>query len=592
MIQKNLLCRAKGHTAVFTQLVFDIKKYYPGFSKSEHKTLQGALQFLEGFSVETFYQRVFIINILLKTKPDIDTILACLFIPIDGVEFSDEEVLQNSGANAFFLQQEVIRVSTILYQGEKNADVVRRFLLSQIEDVRVLYIRIAKRIGLLQKIFHGDLIVNPRKRKRYIDGALAIGVPILAELGIYSLKTSLEDVCFGLIYPEKLADIKQKVERTKEIREKIISYLEEELSILLSLKKIPFIKISGRNKGFASIAKKIAKKEYATLDEVTDVLAIRIITQTQEDCYSVLSELHSHKDFLESHFQDYIASPKTNGYQSIHTLLVGLLDDDTPVEIQIRSQEMDDHAEMGSASHWSYKGGETILKSRETNNTPENTKTRLQIKSDRFHKIKQKLPAKIYPITPTGEIKELPIGATPVDFAYSIHSDIGDHCSGAVVNEKIFPLSGKLATGDMVGLLTDKNKKPNPAWLDFVVSQSAKQKIRLYLNLHEDEFSVSTHHSKKEEIKNAKNERLKKLEKARNIQRKRTKEPTVQITIGGEQDIPHHFAQCCCPQEKPEIIAYSSSTRDFVIHSQNCRNLKNLEKNRLIEANWSENSNA
>ena len=233
MIQKNPLCRAKGHLNVLTQLVSDIKKYYSDFSESEHKTLQGALQFLEEFSIETFYQRVFIINTLLKTKPDIDTILACLFIPIDGVEFSDEEVLQNTTLNAFFLQQEVIRVSSIIYQGEKNANIVRRFLLSQIEDVRVIYIRIAKRIGLLQKIFHGDLIVHPRKRKRYIEGALSIGVPILAELGIYSLKTSLEDICFGLKYPEKLRAIKQKVERTKEIREKIISHLEEELSNLL-----------------------------------------------------------------------------------------------------------------------------------------------------------------------------------------------------------------------------------------------------------------------------------------------------------------------------------------------------------------------
>jgi RelA/SpoT family (p)ppGpp synthetase len=594
---------------VFKNILSAVLEYYPEITEKEEKQLKECLFFVEKEYPENFFRRHERSLILLPTQPDIPTLIACFLLNFRGEkELSLEEVKSKFGDSVSELLKGIQKISKISFQKKTNTDVIRRFLLSQVDNIRVLYLRSTQRIELLQRIKKKEIYLSPETLQKVLTGSIEIGAKLLAQLGMYDLKTQMEDLCFEIQNPEEFQQLQKKLTKTKEIREKYIHLAIEKLQNIFAEKNIEIVKIKGRNKGFFSVAQKIKRKDYASVDELNDVLALRIIVKDVASCYSVLSALHAQTQFLESHFVDYIAIPKENGYRSIHTSIEGLVPDNIPVEIQIRTVEMDHNAEIGSAAHWAYKQKE---------DTSGLNKDEVEVSDvshlSVFEALKKKLPEKIYPMTPEGEVKELPVNATPIDFAYAIHSEIGDHCVGAKVNGKIHSLNKPITTFDTVEILTNKNKQPNPEWINFVVSDSARHKIQSFLNrkyLAENPEKISGTISQKisdnlvnalpvhpkknvDEKTDDKNVELrtKKKEKGKSSKNKKSKISidSDEIIIGGEKNMVYHFAQCCNPELPDSIVAYSSTNRDFVIHSLECKNLqhlRSLDPYRVVSAEW------
>ena len=568
--------------SMYNTIIDSVLLYNPYILDEQKNYLKNILEFLYEQSVEIFRIRSVIILVLLKLEPDMPTILACLVHELEEEVIDTEILSQVLCIDALYLTRELKKISTIHYQSPKNAEIIRRYLLSKIEDVRVLYIRLAKRIGILQIIRDNPHFYTEKKRQRTLESVHFIIIPLLSHLGLYRLKTIAEDLYFE-ITNKKEFDFIQKSTRDVYVSNHVntaftekIQQIKHGISEVLQKENLVDIEIFGRKKGIYSIFKKIQTKDYHSIDDVQDIFALRIVTYSVEECYKVLSVLHTHYRHEENHFSDYIATPKLNGYESIHTIICY---ENTFVEVQIRTQEMDYNAEVGTASHWAYKGIKNISKNSEAQKVSEG---RNVYKNKQFNALKNSLPKKIYASTPTGEIKELSVGATPIDFAYSIHSDIGDHCSGALVNEKIVPLTYKIKEGDMIGILTDKNKFPKKEWLDIVVSESARQKIKSYL------FSIGEKVLSRID-KNQNNSDIKKLEiqeeKSKSSEDKnQNKKPDDYsgFIIGGEKNMIYHFAKCCNPEEKKNIIAYASNTRDFIIHHKNCGNIEKLDETRLL----------
>jgi len=572
---------------VYENIIEAVSAYNPNILEKQKQNLKSILKLLYSQSAELFEMRAIIIFVLLKLEPDIPTILACLLHELDQEVVDDKILPELLCIDAVHLMKELKKISTIHYQSPENSEIIRRYLLSKINDVRVLYIRLAKRIGLLQLMRDDETLYTKKRRQHALDSVHFIIIPLLSHLGLYKLKTIAEDLYFEITNKKEFNFIKNSTrESTKQnvlnykFTEKI-QHVVHDISAVLKKENLVDIEIFGRKKGIYSIYKKIKTKNYNSIEDVQDIFALRIVTYSVEDCYKVLSVLHTEYKYEEEHFSDYIATPKLNGYESIHTIISH---ENHFVEVQIRTQEMDYNAEVGAASHWAYKGIQNISKNKknaqyndeEKNNIYENTQ---------FNALKNSLPKKIYASTPTGEIKELPVGATPIDFAYSIHSDIGDHCSGAIVNGKIVSLRYKIQEGDMIGILTDKNKFPKIEWLDFIRSDSARQKIKSYL------FSIGKNVVSKIDITQNKKQKnnLEKTEKpesknSKNIINKNSKKPEKYsgLIIGGQKNMIYHFAKCCNPEEKRNIIAYASNTRDFIIHHRNCGNVERLDDNQIL----------
>ncbi len=577
--------------SLYVTIIERVTAYNPTIDEKQKAYIRKILHFLYTHSLKVFEMRTAVLFILLDFEPDIPTILACLVYELEEELLENIQIKQFVCTDAFYLLEELEQISTIDYQHKRNADIIRRYLLSKVEDVRVLYIRFAKRIGMVQMMIADKFLYTEKKRQRTVHAVQYIIIPFLSHLGLYRVKTRAEDLCFRVTHPkeyqfiqsciaepaEKIAkNIPEKSGENAEFIEKI-HHIEQNIARVLRTNHIIDVEIFARKKGIYSIYKKIQTKDYHSITDVHDIFALRIITYSVEECYRVLSVLHTAYPHQENHFSDYIATPKMNGYKSIHTVIEY---DNHFVEIQIRTQEMDYQAEVGTASHASYKGVYGISKTNKTNNTS-------NAKGDQsFSALKKSLSAKIYALTPAGEVKELPLGATPLDFAYSIHSDIGDHCSGALVNEKIVSLSYKIQEGDMIGILTDKNKYPKKEWLDLVSSESARQKIKSYL------FSIGENIlSRVDKTQNKKSENNKEkivnknLKNTINTSTKKTQKKPKEssgLIIGGQKNMIHHFAKCCTPEEKKNLVAYASNTRDFIIHSFYCGNIKKLESSRIV----------
>ncbi len=588
--------------SVYANIIDSMSAYNPNILEEQKKYLKNVLEFLHEKSAELFEMRAVIVIVLLDIEPDMPTVLACLLHELEEEIVEDVILSELLCDDALNLMKELKKISTIHYQSPENSAIIKRYLLSKIEDIRVLYIRVAKRIGMLKLMRDDENLYTEKKRQRALSSVWFIIIPLLSHLGLYKLKTIAEDLYFELTNKKEYDFIKnstrennKKTDLNSQFNEKI-QHIKHDISNILKKENIIDIEIFARKKGIYSIYKKIKEKDYHSVTDVHDIFALRIITYSVEECYKVLSVLHTEYDHEEEHFSDYIATPKLNGYESIHTIVSH---ENNFVEVQIRTQEMDYNAEVGSASHWAYKGIQNIstnkknskLENTENIENTEKTKQSDIYENKQFNALKNSLPQKIYALTPTGEIKELSIGATPIDFAYSIHSDIGDHCSGAIVNGKIVSLTYKIQEGDMIGILTDKNKFPKKEWLDFVASESARQKIKSYLfSIGENVLArIDKTQNKKQDtnVEKALNKDLK--NNIKNVVTKKTKAYSGLI-IGGQKNMIHHFAKCCNSEKKRNIVAYASNTRDFVIHHKNCGNLKKLDDERILRVEESKES--
>jgi len=416
---------------------------------------------------------------LAQIKADIPTIVAGLLhdVPED-TSRTLEEVKENFGEEIANLVAGITKLSNIKYRGEERyKESLRKMFLAMAEDLRVILIKFADRLHNLRTL-EG---VDSKKRQRICRETLEIYAPIAGLLGVWSLKWEMGDICFKYVYPEEYQDLEYKyeIERRAELNQ-YINKLKIILDSELSKSGIEH-KIEGRFKHLYSIWQKMKNKD-RKFDEVYDVFALRVIVPTVADCYNVLGIIHSIWRPNYNRFKDYIAVPKPNGYRSLHTTVFG--PEGKSAEFQIRTQEMHDEAQYGISAHAHYKSQmnektdrplrwiqEILEAQKDSSDTAEFIQTvKLDVFKDR-----------IFVFTPKGDVYDLPRGSTPIDFAYAVHTEVGNKCSQAIVNSKNYPLDHELKNGDMVEILLEKNRKsPNHDWLKFVKTRKAKDRIRQY----------------------------------------------------------------------------------------------------------------
>ena len=420
---------------------------------------------------------------LAKMNLDAETVAAALLHDVvEDTKFTINDIKEEFGENVAFLVSGVTKLDKIQYSGiETRVENLRKMFLAMAQDIRVVLIKLADRYHNMQTL--GDK-PEEKDRKRIALETLEVYAPIANRLGMGELKGQLEDMAFEYLNPEEFARLKNEVEEKYEAHKRYIEKLEPLLCEVLKKEKIFPLEINARTKHLYSLYKKLLRYQM-NFDKIHDLVAARIILNNVEDCYLALGVIHQTWKPAPGLIKDYIAIPKPNGYQSLHTSVFG--PDGKITEIQIRTKDMHEKAENGIAAHWAYKEQKYNDSSYRKTNSKELVWVE-QIRewqkavrgSDEFFDLLKIdfFKDRIFVLTPKGDVLDLPEGATPVDFAYNIHSTVGHECVGAKVNGKIAPLDAKLESGDLVEILTQKNKKPSPDWLNFVKTNLAKDRIK------------------------------------------------------------------------------------------------------------------
>jgi len=416
---------------------------------------------------------------LAKLKVDPSTIQAGLLHDVlEDCDVTKEEFVENFGDEVYQIVEAVTKISNLKFTDEKEYQATnhRKILIAMAKDVRVILVKLVDRLHNMRTLEY----LPPEKQKRIARETLDVYAPIAHRLGIAEIKNELEDLSFYYLDNEKYHEIARLVESKKSERDNQIELMIKDISIVLEMHNIPF-RIFGRSKHLYSINKKMVTKN-KRFDEILDLLAIRIVTKTETNCYEILGYIHAVYRPIPGRLKDYIAMPKMNMYQSLHTTIVG--PDGRIYEVQIRTEEMDQIAERGIAAHWSYKEGKSHsqkklveelnwLKAFEENSEADAKEYMNDITHDVFN-------ANIYCLTPRGRVIDLAAGATPIDFAYRIHTEVGNQTVGALVNGVLVPLNTPLKTGDVVELRTNKNSTPSEDWLKIVKTNHARNKIKAY----------------------------------------------------------------------------------------------------------------
>jgi GTP diphosphokinase / guanosine-3',5'-bis(diphosphate) 3'-diphosphatase len=552
--------------------------------------------------------------ILAEMKLDHETLMAALLHDvIEDTPATYQDMEQLFGKSVAELVEGVSKLDKLKFRDKKEAQAenFRKMIMAMVQDIRVILIKLADRTHNMRTL--GAL--RPDKRRRIARETLEIYSPLAHRLGIHHLKTELEELGFEALHPNRYRVIKEVVKAARGNRKEMIQKILSEIDGRLQEAGIP-CRVSGREKHLYSIYRKMHLKEQR-FHSIMDIYAFRVIVKDLDTCYRVLGQMHSLYKPRPGRVKDYIAIPKANGYQSLHTSMIG--PHGVPVEVQIRTEDMDQMAEMGVAAHWAYKqAGESGTTAQVRAQRWLQSLLELQqsagssfefiesVKSDLF-------PDEIYVFTPEGRIVELPAGATPVDFAYAVHTDIGHACVGARVDRQPYPLSQALTSGQTVEIITAPGARPNAAWLNFVVSSKARAKIRQLLKNLKREDSVNLGRrllshalggSRKLAEIPAENiqqelERMKlasfddllaeiglgnamSVVVAKNLLQSGT-EPVAsskrkKLPIKGADGVLITFAKCCRPIPGDPIVAHISPGKGLVVHHESCRNIRGYQK--------------
>jgi GTP pyrophosphokinase len=396
-----------------------------------------------------------------------------------------DEIKKEFGEEVAFLVNGVTKLGKIEYVGEEGqAETMRKMILAMAEDLRVVLIKLADRRHNMQTLNS----LHPLKQKRISQETMDIYSPIAYRLGMQSLSGELEDMAFLYLYPEEYKWLMENVADRYDQREKYLKKLQPIIEHALNDAGVTSVSLDFRAKRYSSLYKKLLRYDM-DLDKIHDLVALRIVVKTIEDCYATLGVIHKLWPPVPGRIKDYIAMPKPNGYRSLHTTV--FCQDNRIVEFQIRTHEMHEEAENGIAAHWAYEQmkGSSGYKRRQASMAVGDERTwvkQLRAWQKDFTDSKEFIDSlkidffkdRIFIITPKGEVLDLPKGSTPIDFAYSIHTDIGNQCVGAKVNGKIVPLDYKLSSQDIVEIIVQKGKKPSTTWLEIAVTGSAKSKIK------------------------------------------------------------------------------------------------------------------
>ncbi|MBP2850076.1 MULTISPECIES: bifunctional GTP diphosphokinase/guanosine-3',5'-bis pyrophosphate 3'-pyrophosphohydrolase [Dickeya] len=563
--------------------------------------------------------------ILAEMRLDYETLMAALLHDvIEDTPATYQDMEQLFGKSVAELVEGVSKLDKLQFRDKKEAQAenFRKMIMAMVQDIRVILIKLADRTHNMRTL--GSL--RPDKRRRIARETLEIYSPLAHRLGIHHLKTELEELGFEALYPNRYRVIKEVVKAARGNRKEMIQKILSEIEGRLKEAGIS-CRVSGREKHLYSIYCKMHLKEQR-FHSIMDIYAFRVIVREVDTCYRVLGQVHSLYKPRPGRVKDYIAIPKANGYQSLHTSLIG--PHGVPVEVQIRTEDMDQMAEMGVAAHWAYKEGES-------------SSTTAQVRAQRWmqsllelqqsagssfefiESVKSDLfPDEIYVFTPEGRIVELPAGATPVDFAYAVHTDIGHACVGARVDRQPYPLSQALSSGQTIEIITAPGARPNAAWLNFVVSSKARAKIRQMLkNLKRDDsvslgrrlinhalgsgrkLSDIPEQNIQRELERMKLASLDDLLAeiglgnamsvvvARNLLEERAENGTTgirKLPIKGADGVLITFAKCCRPIPGDPIIAHVSPGKGLVIHHESCRNIRGYQKEpeKFMAVEWDE----
>lgn len=565
--------------------------------------------------------------ILARMRLDYQTIMATLLHDVvEDTAISKEYLMKKFGEDITALVDGVTKLTQIKFESraEAQAENFRKMVLAMVKDIRVIIVKLADRYHNMRTLGAMPVV----KRRRIAIETLEIYAPIANRLGMHLIYTGLEDLGFQAYYPMRYRAIKSAVEKSRGNRYELMQKIEQDLATALKQLNIPYEHIFGRQKHLYSIYRKMKQKK-ASFAEITDVFAFRIITEDIDTCYRVLGALHRTYKPVPQRFKDYIGIPKANGYQSLHTTLFGPYG--VPLEVQIRTHEMNKVAENGVAAHWIYKSSgleinEAQLRAREwvkrllelQNSTGNSLEFIENVKIDLF-------PDEIYVFTPKGHIMELPKGATAVDFAYTVHSGIGNTCVAAKVNRRLVPLSMPLRNGQTVEIITAESAGPNPAWLNFVVTSKARSNIRHFLKTQQHTESVTFGKRLLEQslaelsfdYAKIPSETLQTL--LHDLQYKTLEELLYEIGIGnqmpkviakrlifsnelistdkfikvplaikGTEGMIIHFANCCQPIPGDKILGKFQQGRGIIVHTSECANINQsrIKPEELIALGW------
>ena len=401
-----------------------------------------------------------------------------------------EVIAERFGPEVAHVVEGVTKISAIPFQSneERQAENFRKMLLAMVDDIRVILVKLADRLHNMRTLHH---LVEDR-RVKIAQETLDIYAPIANRLGMSKVKNELEELSFKYLEPKYYESLRARVEARRKATETILEELKRTLATKLEEAQVPVVRIEGRTKRLYSIAQKL-KKQKIELEQVYDFAALRVLTNSVRDCYAALGIIHNLWSPIPGRIKDFIAMPRPNGYQSLHTSVIS--DHGTPFEVQIRTVEMHNQAEEGIAAHWKYKEGRVgdqrderyfqwMRQLLEWQQEVRDAQEFIQdLKLDLY-------PEEVYTFTPKGEVKALPRGATPVDFAYAIHTDVGHRCVSARVNGKMVPLRSRLKNGDIVEIVTQANHTPSRDWLSFVVTARARNKIRHFVQAAEKARSI------------------------------------------------------------------------------------------------------
>jgi len=507
---------------------------------------------------------------------------------------------------------------------EEQAENFQKMLLAMSKDIRVIVLKLADRLHNMRTL----KFLDEEKQKRIAVETLEIYAPIAHRLGMHQFYRELEDLAFEVVHPFRNKVLQSAISKNTKGRKKILNKIESSIKEKLDEYELNS-QVTGRRKHLYGIFKKM-KAQSKSLDQVLDVYAFKITTNSVMDCYKALGILHNSFKPIEGRFKDYIAIPKSNSYQSIHTGIITF--DGLPIEVQIRTNDMDELAEYGVAAHWIYKTGSkenpAQVRAKRWVNTLMEVRKNVDDPQDFIEIVKTGLvPNEIYVFTPKGDIIELPKGSTPIDFAFAVHSDIGIHCRGCRINKNLAPINVPLESGQSISIITDKIPQANPSWLDVVRTSRARSSIRSVLKDLKIskarkfgksilEQALAPHEIK---LRNIPKNRMEKLLTSINVKSVRQLLEEIgsgkrsslvvahqiiqfldfdqtdliefsNIQISGSEGLVISYAPCCRPIPGDNIIAHFSNTKGIVIHTERCKNIRPIRKDPALcaQVNWDE----
>lgn len=582
-------------------------------------------------------------GILADYRLDLDSIATgLLHDTVEDTHATLEDIKREFGPTIANLVDGVTKISQIKFKNsvEKQGENIRKMIVAMGKDVRVVLVKLSDRLHNMRTL----QFMQFEKQSRIAMETLEIYAPLAGRIGINALKTELEDLCFRYYRPDMYYQLMQKIKKTEAETNRYIDDVKQTISQSLEKTGIKF-EIYGRSKHLWSIYRKMQSRNI-DYEQVFDVLAFRVIVSSVSECYEVLGHIHSLWKPIPGRFKDFIAMPKANNYQSLHTTLIGPGGD--RIEIQIRTTEMNLIAERGIAAHWRYKErGEISEETSQQANWLRDLVTWHQTvrnPEEFLDTVKtEMMESEIYVFTPNGDVKEFPEGSTPVDFAFSVHTDLGNKCVGARINGKIVPLKYVLQNGDTVEIITSKTQEPSKDWLKFVKTNKAKSKIRLFVKEEQrrrslilgkdlvekefrkfgaaairylkgeafelflkdeglgsiDEMYIKTGYGKLEprhlverllpnnsQKIETKTEDASFMEKVMKNATQNNRRSHSLVSVDGMNDVLIHFAKCCNPIPGDSIVGFISRGRGVSIHRSDCSKAFELDQMRKVDVNW------